>query len=93
MHVQPNPDFNKVVAQIPVGREDNDAPTYGNDDLPNLRAAVTADLIGPITCTPPGVPAGTMLVNVALLDGRVYPEFRKQDRRARVYLIAFLKQK
>jgi hypothetical protein len=74
-----------------AGREDRGAVTYGNDGLPNLRAAVTADLLGLITCTAPGIPASASPMAIELLDGRVYPEFRREDRRARVYLLAFLK--
>jgi hypothetical protein len=53
---------------------------------------MTADLLGLITCAAPGISASASSVGIELLDGRVYPEFREQDRRARVYLLAYLKE-
>jgi hypothetical protein len=84
--------FQSTLTPKLTGREERGAASYGNNDLPNLRAAVTADLLGLITCTAPGIPASASSVSIELLDGRVYPEFRKEDRRARVYLLAFLKE-
>ncbi len=87
--------FQSALTPKLAGREEKGAATaatYGNDDLPNLRAAVTAKLLGLITCTVSGIPASASSVSIELLDGRVYPEFRKEDRRARVYLLAFLKE-
>jgi hypothetical protein len=48
--------FQPTLTPKPVGREDKGAATYGKDDLPNLRAAATADLLALITddCTAPG---------------------------------------
>jgi hypothetical protein len=64
--------FQQKPTPKPLGREDKGAVTYGNDDLPNLRAAATADLLALITDTAPR-PARLRRppTNSELLNGRV----------------------
>ncbi|SEC98348.1 hypothetical protein SAMN05519104_2509 [Rhizobiales bacterium GAS188] len=87
--------FREALTPVSIGRQDKGGVTYGNEDLPNLRAAEAANILTILTdsCPQPvpsgSAPAGT--TTVSILDGRVYPEFRMVDRRARVYLLAFLK--
>jgi hypothetical protein len=99
--------FKSGLSTIPVGRPnmknpqtdmnnpqpDINDPQYGNEDLPNLRGGTTAILISTLveTCPPStslGV-AGKMTVQI--LAGKVFPDRNKNDRKARVHLLIFLK--
>jgi hypothetical protein len=66
--------------------------SYGNEDLPNLRGARAAGLITNLqNCSAPPPSPAVSTLPVWILEGRVYPGHAPVDRKARVYLLVFLK--
>jgi hypothetical protein len=66
---------------------------HGNEDLPDLRAEATAQIITSLlkSCAPPtNDPVGK--IRVEMLDGRIYEAKSAPDRKARAYLLVFLKE-
>ena len=83
--------FREQLTPVSIGVEKKD---YGNEDLPNLRAAeVSALLNALIHCPEPEPNTSVGSVAVQILEGRVYPAHRELDRKVRVHLLVFLKQK
>ena len=68
--------------------------TYGNTDLPNLRADHIANLLSILIqgCPLPGTDVSTGPTKVEVLDGTVYPQHSPKDRKTRVYVVAYLKK-
>ena len=80
--------FETPARPVPLGAMTQQKPTYGNADLPDLRAneiaGVTARLID--GCPIPGEDQGR--TRVSILDGVVYPQHRPADRKVRIYVAA-----
>jgi hypothetical protein len=86
-------EFKPELTKGVLGRPPNYA-NYGNLDLPNLRAEETANIVSSLvtSCAPPtNVPVGK--IGVEILDGRVYAGKSAPDRKSRVHLLVFLKEK
>jgi hypothetical protein len=81
--------FEPQPGPVPLGAMTKGQPTYGNADLPDLRAneiaGITARLID--GCPIPGEDQGR--TRVSILDGVVYPQHRPVDRKVRIYVAAF----
>jgi hypothetical protein len=86
-------DFRPKTSMVKVGRPETNYSQYGNEDLPNLRAGATAELISTLLDACP-VPAGLGAageISVEPLQGLVYPDKDKDDQKARVHLLIYLK--
>ena len=81
--------FRPGLTRVAVGQ----SATYGNDDLPNLRAAEVAMIVAALvdnTCESPSPNTSAGKIDVEILEGRVYPERSEVDRKARVHVLVFL---
>jgi hypothetical protein len=85
--------FRADQTQISVGQPGPNGPTYGNDDLPNLRGEETSEILSALVGSCPQVIPNTVPgdIPVEVLQGRVYPQHSEIDRKARVHLLVFLK--
>jgi hypothetical protein len=87
--------FKPELSQVTVGLPASSYTKYGNEDLPNLRGAEAAAVVWTLvkTCQhqASGIPPGRIAVGI--LEGRVYHERSEEDRKARVHLLVFLKEK
>jgi len=85
--------FKPDLTQVAIGKDSSNGPTYTNTDLPNLRGDMAARIISALVddCpqTVPNTSVGTIPVEV--LEGQVYSQHSEVDRKARVYLLVFLK--
>ena len=86
-------EFQSELAGVRIGLSTAGGATYGNEDLPNLRAAEVADILTALAGDCPSSTPSTSVgpIAVEILEGQVYPEHSEDDRRARVHLLAFLK--
>jgi hypothetical protein len=84
--------FRKELTSVAIGQEANGHTSYTNVDLPNLRAQeVWKKLTDVVHCPQPTPNTSVGTLAVETLQGRVYPEHKKEDRRVRVHLLVFLK--
>jgi hypothetical protein len=86
-------EFKPELTHVSVGLPSTQYARYGNVDLPNLRAAVTGEIVAKLvnTCSPPtNMPTGK--IGVELLDGQIYEGKNVPDRKSRVHLLVFLKE-
>ncbi|MEX3010114.1 hypothetical protein [Hoeflea sp. TYP-13] len=82
-------DATKHMLGVPSGGQ----TVYGNEDLPNLRAAEVAEILKKLVrkCSAPSPAASPGSIGIKILDGFVYPQHNEVDRKARVHLLVFLK--
>lgn len=76
--------FKAGVETVDLGRPSSNRATYGNADLPNLRAAEVDAILKALTlaCPSQGVDGP---LSAEILEGRVYREHGPADRKARVH--------
>jgi hypothetical protein len=87
-------EFEPEPTAVTLGRPSSNYATYGNADLPNLRSEASMRIISDLlkSCSPPtNTPTGK--IDVEILDGRVYEGKSEPDRKARVHILIFLKEK
>jgi hypothetical protein len=87
-------EFKPGLTHVFIGRPSTQYAKYGNVDLPNLRAEVTRDIVFKLvnTCRPPtNLPVGK--IGVEMLDGQVYEGKSAPDRKSRVHLLVFLRER
>jgi hypothetical protein len=85
--------FRRELTSVSIGQEQNGHRSYTNVDLPNLRAEEVAKMLAALVRCPQSM-GNPSIGNpaVEILQGRVYPEHNKSDRRVRVNLLVFLKE-
>ena len=80
--------FEIVPERVEVGNDSGGSVTYGNDELPNLRAYATEKIVGLLLhgCT---FDQATSVGDVfsKILDGYVYPHKKEEDRRSRLFVM------
>jgi len=87
-------EFKPDLAHRTLGLSATKYTKYGNEDLPNLRAEVTSRIVSDLlaSCQPAAnVKIGA--INAEILDGRVYQGHSPPDRKSRIHLLVFLKEK
>ncbi len=89
-HGEFNMTFASSLTQKPLGATVNGSPTYGNVDLPDLRAEDFAGFVSGLVdgCPVPGVDNRAAETKIELLDGLIYNEKEPSDRKARLYVAA-----
>jgi hypothetical protein len=87
--------FRPYLTQVAIGQGAHQSGTYGNNDLPNLRGEVASRIISALVGTCPQSTPNTAVgeIPVEVLQGRVYPQHSEPDRKARVHLLVFLKER
>ena len=100
--IDPSPDqvsvdglnFKAELSTVMIGRPEQNYTVYANEDLPNLRASATTQMISPLveTCPPPAGLGSPGQISVEALEGKVFPDHNKNDRRAHLDLLVFLKE-
>jgi hypothetical protein len=86
-------EFRQDLTHVVLGRSSTGYAKYGNEDLPDLRAKATVQIVTSLlkSCSPPtNDPTGK--IGVEILDGAIYQGTSAPDRKARVYLLIFLKE-